>query len=1360
MSYKNYFLILCYTVLIFFYASSISAQGNHRFEHIDLPTQVIDRKANCILEDSNGFIWFGFNNGLVIYDGYKGKTVNCILEDGISESFGDVNALVQDKNGNIWVATANNVFIYNPIKETSVSLNDSKIKGKPYRSLFATSKDEILISSEEGLLMYDVHGNFIEQYRHQPSIENSLSNKVVRCAYEDKNGNIWIGTYDKLNLLDRKQKKISHFKLQQSDSLYHTNNLILSIKPLEIQNDSILVIGTETGLCLFNTISKKFRQYSHSEKNNSISNSVVKSVHKVDNQLWLGTDLGLNTFDLKTQHFTNLYHDYNNSFTISNNVVNALYFDSHRNLWIATDAGIDKIYLDANDVLLNQFSTNAAYFKDGVVINNFSKQANGDVWIASQQGVFKFDYKNNSYSQYLPPKILHNKVRDIFCDTNGLVWIVTSGGLNIYDTKKDVFLNYVSKLKGEHVLTSNYLTTIAQDSEGSIWIGTFNKGLFKVVKKNNGDLNFVNFKHETENENSLSSNSIYDIAFDENDNAWIATSKGVNCFYTLNGVFERFVDSNLYGKSPNQSVSQLFFDKEKTLWISSYNGLFQWNPLVNKFRHFENVTGNVSSAVTMDSTVYFIADNKFYYADKKIKDLIRVPNDEIGLKNIKRITLMPEQTILLSGKTGFASLKTTDLKFKEAIASVKWTNFSISNKNIKPYVKYNSRAVLNKHINATDSIVLKYNENSFRVDFSSLPYNSMEDAEYKYILEDYENDWNILKDGQNYVSYTQVRPGNYKLKVKASNNQGLFNGEEKVLNIIIKTPFYLSFWALLIYLTCFILLILVYRKIVLNRERDRNELKFEKLEHQKSEELIALKTRFFTNITHELKTPLTLISSPVDDLLTKQLDAPTLKSLLLVKRNADRLKKLVNQILDIRKIEAGGEKLRIQKYDIVKFCYQKFGQFNEESIRRNIFLQFSSEIESEIIWFDLEKVEKIIYNLLSNAFKFTPDNGTIKVHIETENSNNIESDYISISVSDTGKGISKEDQANIFDRFNSLSSPNYTNQKGTGIGLSLIHEYATLHNGTVTFESVLNVGSKFIFSLPREKTLLQNYEVVEPTLNEHSGAPLEEVEVITPENEESTDKQNDKNKRLKALIVEDDADMRDFLSAGLNENYNIIEAEDGQEGFRVTIKELPDIIISDLMMPNVDGIEFCKKLKEDIRTSHIPFILLTAKSGIDSKIIGIETGADDYIQKPFNLEHLTVRMKNLIQQREALKKVYLQQLKLEPSEITVNSIDEKFLEELLAKIEMEMDNSELSVKSLSKILGISSTNLYRKIKALTGQTATEFIRNVRLKRAAQLLKNEHLNVSEVMYMVGFTHPSYFTRCFKELFGVSPKSYTK
>lgn len=1349
MPFNRIISAVFFTILSFFYVANVFAQSNYKFEHIELPSEITDSKASCILEDSEGFLYFGVGSQLVIYDGYKGKNIACILEDGEERVFGSVDSLIEDIHGKIWVGTSNGVYIYDPIKETSVYLNDIHILEKPCRSLNTTLKGDILIGTQEGgLFIFSSEGVFKEQYIHQSGIENSLSNNIVRCTFEDKDGNIWIGTYDKLNLLNRKKKELSHFKLQKSDSLYHSNNLILSIESLDEKNDTILLVGTETGLCLFNTLTHEFTQYRKNETDNSISNSVVKSICKVDDKLWLGTDLGLNIFNVENENFTNYFHDFNNSYTLSSNVIWDIYFDSHRNLWLATDSGIDKIYLNSNDILLNQLYKNSAIFKSGVVINNFSKLDDGNIWIATQQGAFKFDSKSNSYTQFLPPEILHNKVDEILYDENGFVWIASSGGLNKYDIKKKEFRNYVAKLKGENVLTTNYIRTISQDSKGTKWIGTFNEGIFKIIEKKNGDLEFVNFKHETGNDNSLASNSINDIAFDENDNVWIATSQGITCFYVLNGVFENFTNGELYGDGP-QTVNQLFFDKDKTLWMPSYNGLFQWNPKLEKFTHIENISMEVSSAIAMDSTVYFTADKKFFCFNKNNKEIIRIPNDEIGLSSITEVKLLEDETMLLSGKTGFAILNVKDLNFKEDIPTVKWTNLSISNVDIKPYTQFNSRYIIDKNIDNIDELIFEYSENSFQIDFSAFPNNSKESTQYMYLLEGYEKDWQAVKDGQNFVSFTQVRPGSYKLKVKASNKQGLFLENERLLNIVVKPPIYLSWWALLFYFGCIALLFVFYKRLLLNRERDRNELEMEKLDHHKSEELIALKTRFFTNITHELKTPLTLISSPIDDLLTKQLDEPTKKSLTLIKRNTDRLKKLVNQILDIRKMEVGGERLLIQRSNIVNFCERKLGPFKEESIKRNIFLQFSSEFEALSIWFDKEKVEKILYNLLSNAFKFTPNNGLIKVSIEEQTQDEKEGNYIYISVSDTGVGIQKEDQVKLFDRFNSLSSPNYTNQRGTGIGLSLANEYAVLHNGAIKFESILNVGSRFIFSIPKDKSLLENYDEV-AILNEEKK---DEAEVLDDEKIKDSE-------GLKVLIVEDDTDMRTFLSTGLSDKYTIIEAADGKEGFKEAISELPDIVVSDLMMPIVDGIEFCKKLKADIRTCHIPFILLTAKTGLENKMSGIEIGAEAYIEKPFNMEHLKVRIKSLIKQRDLLRKVFKQRTKLEPSEVTVTSLDEKFLDELLAKVEMEMDNSDLNVKVLSKMLGVSSTNLYRKIKGLTGQTATEFIRNIRLKRAAQLLKKEELNVSEVMYMVGFTHASYFTRCFKDLFGVSPKSYGK
>ncbi|GGZ87310.1 hybrid sensor histidine kinase/response regulator transcription factor [Algibacter mikhailovii] len=1335
------------------------AQASYRFEHIDLPNEFSEVKAYKILEDSKGTIWFGFNNGLVVYDGYKGIKVDCVYEDGTKHAFGAVTSLVEDKNHKIWLGTSMGVFIYDPIKETSVYLKDSKINNKSCRSLSKSSKNEMLIGTDNGLFIYDTDGNFLEQYINHPGFKNSLSHNIVRCSYEDKSGNVWVGTFDKLNLLNRAKKQFSQFRLQKEDSLNHSNNLILSIEPFSKASDSILLVGTETGLCLFNTHNYQITQFSQNKSPKSISNSVVKTVCSVDDRVWLGTDLGLNVLDFNDNNFTKYFHEYNNSNSISNNVITDLLFDKQRNLWIATDSGVDKIYLNSNDILLNQFSKNGAFFREGVEVNGFSEQVNNKIWIATQVGAFEFDVSRNTYKQFLPPEILHNKVNQILYDKDGLVWMATTGGLNVYDPNLKTINTNVAKTEGVNILESNYITTVAQDSKGSIWIGTENKGLYKVIKKNKDNLEFINFKHDIGDENSLSSNSINDLAFDNNDNVWIATDNGLNCFNVFNGVIERFRDDSKFGQSPNENVSQVFVNKSNDVWVASYGGLYQWQSQLKKFKYYNNLPKHVTGVIEIDSMVYFAANKKLYSLNLKNYEFIKIPNNEIGLDHIEKVKLIKDNTILLTGKTGFSTLQTKDLKFKTDVSNVYWTNFSINNVEIKPYSEFDSRYIIDKHIDATNGVTLNYDENSFKVGFTSYAYNAIKETEYKYILEGYESKWNTTTDGQNYISYTQVRPGAFKLKVKASNNQGVFNGEERVLNITVKPPMHLSWWALLLYFIGFIGLILIYRLILINRERDKNELALEKLNNQKSAELIELKTRFFTNITHELKTPLTLIISPIDDLLTQPLEESTKKSLYLVKRNTDRLKKLVNQILDIRKIEAGAEKLRIQEYDIVKFSRQIVNQFEGNARKRNIFLQFKTNLETKVIWFDLEKVEKIIFNLLSNAFKFTPNTGSIIVSIELGKMYDND-DSVLISVSDTGQGIIEADQANIFDRFKSLSSSNYSNQKGTGIGLSLIYDYAKLHNGAIDFESHVDVGSKFIFTLPAMKRMLHDFDEVDQLEEDQIIDSEEEYTDIIEEIAEGVIDDKTKCDKLKALVVDDDPDMREFLVAGLSKKYEIFEAEDGQEGYNKAVKLMPDIIISDLMMPNIDGIAFCKKLKADLRISHIPFVLLTAKSGVDNKIIGIEIGADDYIQKPFNLDFLMARLDNLIIQRKSLRKFYLQQLQLEPTEITFNSTDEKFLIDLLAQVEKEIDNTDLSVKHLSELMGVSSSNLYRKIKVLTGQTATEFIRSIRLKRAAQLLGKGNLNVSEVMYMVGFTHRSYFTRCFKDVFGVSPKAYSK
>lgn len=1348
---KKNIVRLIYTSICLLYGILAHADNSVKFEHLNLPPG-INSRVDCILEDSKGVMWFGTHNGLVNFDAYEIRPVENITEEGRRGRFGVITALAEDKVNQIWIGTRSGVFIYNKSKQTSKRINDTYLSKAICRTLYVTADNEILIGTENGLYIYNHEGRLLESYLHQPEINTGLSHHVVRSFYEDKQKRIWIGTYDGLNCLDRKKKHFTHYRLQKSDSLNKHNNLILSIQPKNENGDSILLVGTETGLCFFDTNNKTFKQYRHDDDRNSVTNNVIKTICVDGSRIWLGTDLGLNLFSFKENRFQNFHHNHENTYSISNNVINHIYIDSQNNLWLATDNGIDKMYLKGNQVNQNRFYDSSKALEGEFVVTDLSEQANGDVWLTTNQGLIRYDLAKDYYQHYLPPRILHNKTRSVFCDDKGKVWITSAGGLNTYSNNTKQFNSYVANERGRLTLKNNYLNCAAQGASGTIWLGSHNKGVYKVIKGQGDELQFANFHHEPDNDNSLSSDEISDIIIDDKENVWIATNHGLNKIDVLRGVVERY---SIGDNNGNEYMSQLFIDKDQTLWLTSSQGIFTTNLDDVNFKRIENINYVVSAMVVRDSVVYFTANNGFYYSDLRSNEVLRIPNADIGLKSVSGVELMTDDKLVIYGKEGFVSLNMNDIKIDKSVPNVYWTNFSILNKSISRFEMHGNRFVINQHINETDNINLKYGENTFSMEFSSLQYSHNKYCTYKYLLEGYDKDWITTKPNKAYAAYTQVRPGTYTLKVKASNKYGLYSDKVREIIITIKPTFYLSFWAMIIYGFVIIGFFIVWRRMLIAREKVNNDVRFQKLQRQKSEELIEIKTRFFTNISHELKTPLTLISSPVDDLLSRELDESIKSSLLLVKRNTDRLKRLVNQILDIRKIETGGEKLSVQEYDIVRFCDRVINQFKEEAERRDLFMQYNTNETSLMMWFDMGKIEKVLVNLISNALKFTPNGGSIRIVVTDGRKLLRKQNELLISVTDDGCGISKKGQAQIFDRFTTLGAANYSNQQGTGIGLSLVKDYVGMHGGNVKVDSEPDKGCCFTFSIPFERNKFGSYE--EHIDNEYQS--IQNIEADVSISSELVDgNQTGKDVKLKVLVVEDDNDMREYIISGLKDRYQVSEASNGQDGLKMAKKEIPDIIISDWMMPIMNGIDLCEKVKSDLRTCHVPLILLTAKAGMESQMEGIETGADDYIQKPFNMTYLLARIHNLIEQRERLKKVYLQQKSLEPSEITVTSLDEKFLSDVMEQLEKDMDNPELNVKLLSERMGVSHTNLYRKIKALTGQTATEFIRTIRLKRAAQLLKNGQLNVSEVMHMVGFSHRSYFTRSFKELFGVSPKDY--
>ena len=582
----------------------------------------------------------------------------------------------------------------------------------------------------------------------------------------------------------------------------------------------------------------------------------------------------------------------------------------------------------------------------------------------------------------------------------------------------------------------------------------------------------------------------------------------------------------------------------------------------------------------------------------------------------------------------------------------------------------------------------------------------------------------------------------------ASNDDGIWNHTGAALEIEILPPFYRTRWAILLYCVFIAGLLLLARKILLDRARMRFNIETARRESQRLHDLDMMKIKFFTNISHEFRTPLTLIISPLDKMI-KNLKEGELKSqLILVHRNAQRLLRLVNQLLDIRRMEVEEFKLHPQYADIVAFIKEIFHSFSDIAENQRIQYSFHSNVASLFMYFDTDKVDKIMYNLLSNAFKFTPQDGQIQVELKYQkNTLNESKGELEISVKDTGIGIPRDKHEKIFEQFFQHDLPGNIINQGSGVGLSLVKEFVKLHLGTVRVESEPDKGSCFIVTLPVITEAAVETDMVEENISPTgTDQPVEET--------------TRHHKSFAILIIEDNHDLRFYLKDNLRHRYTVYEASDGTEGYKKVLSLFPDLVISDIVLPGMDGIEICRKIKTDRRTSHIPVILLTAQTTNEQKISGFEAGADDYITKPFTYEILESRIRNLIRQRDTLRKSFQNQVEIEPSNVEVVSLDKKFIQKAIEIVEKNIDNTEFSVEELSHELNMSRVNLYKKLLSLTGKTPIEFIRIIRLKRAAQLLRESQLTVSEIAYKVGFNNPKYFTKYFKEEFGVLPSVYAQ
>lgn len=916
----------------------------------------------------------------------------------------------------------------------------------------------------------------------------------------------------------------------------------------------------------------------------------------------------------------------------------------------------------------------------------------GRVWVGTfRKGIYLKDGDKVSHfiQENVPNKDMdYNIVRDFAEDHQHQIWVCYHGGVGRFDEKT----KRIIPLQNKHFIGNTNINGIAFDRQHRLWAAT-NKGL---IMNNQLKLKAV----------------CKALAIDKQGCVWVGTSNGVHVFDAHRG------KAYQYGKGEgmaNEMIQDLVVDKLGDIWATTANGLCRFRRTLSSEQPF---------ALTMFDSQNKLGDAKF------------LPRTAASMADGK---------LLFGSSTGIYIVDPIQVKDMEYTGHPVFISLLVNNQEVVAGKEYDGRVILPFALSTTKKIVLEHDENFITVHFSGLNFDMPHHTYYKYRLQGVNNDWIVIspQDGIGRANYTDLSPGTYKLEVYSAGLDKVWSKQSATLEIEVLAPLWATWWAKLLYsLAFFALIIFVVRwKIEQNRKR---------MENEKYEELEEMKYRFFTNISHEFRTLLTLIITPIGSILKRTTDGETRHQLNDVSRNAGDLLQLVNQLLDFRKMEMNGEHLNLTSGNLNEFIQYTTMKFMPLAEQKNIRLAFEDKTEGLFMYFDKDKVGKILTNLLSNAFKFTKAGGSVCVSLEKCILDSRRCAHI--IVEDTGCGIPKEDQAHVFERFYRTEQDSSSQQIGSGIGLNMVYEYIQLHEGKVSLESEEGKGSRFIVDIPADL----KREVQQEASEENRIASPVMADVVDGAVGVQTFRKIEKT----VLVVEDNEDFSHFLSQELGRIYNkVLTAKDGIEGAMMAEAENPDIIVSDVMMPRMNGTDMCRRIKENIETSHIPIILLTAWSTDEGRAAGYKAGADAYIAKPFDMEVLLARISNLLEKQEKRQRDFSHSISLDPKTVTDSSPDEDFLKEVIACIEKNIDNSEYTIDSLSTDVVMSRMSLYRKMKSLTGQTPADFIRTVRLKTAAKLLKEEKCTVSEACYRTGFASPQNFAKHFKEMFGVLPSQYS-
>ena len=1295
--------------------------------------------------ESEGKEWVLSNNGLAYFSSDKTSPVTFFEKAFSDEKTSEHKQefyVVEDCGKSLFFGS-NNGYVWRYQKENQhfVPLQlpaSSAVCGINYLQ----SRSEVLIATAtDGFFIYDIRS---EKLEHYPA--SLLLPAPIVSVYKDASEEIW---FEQLVV-----GEVAHFnpktqKVKCEKMYAEPTNTDRSRPAFHIHEDifgTLWVHPYGGGFSYFDRESNCLRPFYNSMTGEKwrFSNKIHSAYSDRQGNLWLCThSKGLEKVTFRREYFR-LKLPVNYSYESLSNEVRALCEDKDGNLWVGLKDGMLRVYgKDASEIgYLTETGTVSRSGKPLFGNVYFIMQDSRDnLWLATKgAGLVKAEplpgklrYKLTRY-RYSSDDVYSLSDDNVYCvyeDKLGRIWAATFANGISYLVKdeegKEVFISHRNALKGFPIKHCNKVRYIVGDEKGHIWIGT-TAGLLMVREdfSKPEDARFYHYLRAPENVHALSNNDIHWIKPTRNGELYVATfGGGLNKLVDMNEKSGevKFKVYMVRDGLPSDILLSIQEDMKGQLWISTENGLSRFIPESESFENFQEKHSRFSLRFSEAASTYSINGN-----------------------------------MLFGTNHGILYFNPDSIQKSVYVPPIVFSQLLLANEVVKP----GSKPILERTVDDMDELRFSHQENIFSIQYAALDYTQPSDIQYAYMLDGFEKNWNYVGK-QRMATYTNLPKGHYVFKVRSTNADGVWTDNMRSLDIEVLPSFWETPFAYFLYVFFFLLIIVTAVYILFTIYRLKHKVVME-------QQLTNMKLRFFTDISHELRTPLTLISGPLEYVLENTaLPADAKEQLQVVERNSNRMLRLINQILDFRKIQNKKMKMRVQHVEIVAFTHKIMEDFEALAEEHHIDFLFETEKEAIYLWVDVDKFEKIVYNLLSNAFKYTPEGKMITVFVR-ENERTV-----SVGVQDQGIGIAENRKKSLFVRFENLVDTNLFNQSSSGIGLSLVRELVEMHKAAISVESKLGEGSRFQVDFLKGKDHYDDtVEILQSDWEVPEVEPSNSINVPEPKAlQEDGHIEADKGSSVKSLmlLVEDNAELRLFLRSVFAPDYRVVEAANGVEGFEKALGQIPDIIISDVMMPEKDGIEMMKDLRREMTTSHIPLILLTAKTAIESKLEGLEYGADDYITKPFSATYLKARVKNILLRRQKLQELYrmklmnagsgtfsVEETQEEAKVPEMSPNDRKFMDKLMDLMEKNMDNGDLIVDDLVQEMAVSRSVFFKKLKTLTGLAPVEFIKEIRINRAVQLIETGEFSMTQIAYMVGINDPRYFSKCFKQKMGMTPTEY--